>query len=420
MSRVNLSSRRRAFTLIELLVVIAIIAVLVALLLPAVQQAREAARRTQCRNNLKQIGLALHNYHEQFGSFPPGYVENRLGTNGSPPAGVLATDAVWTNPLAWNAGDWQAANVNDSATTANNAKYTWLTSILPNIEAVGTYNTMNPAANRMELLLSDAATTGSAARTAMKNAYTAFVCPSDAGPQENDFFQFSNGTATVQLARSAYVGVNGSFLLGATKTRNSVTPGYGIIANGSFFAQSRVGFRDMTDGSSNIAMVGERVHDTTSVDRRPLRCGSGVMFGQNGNTAHADPTGSGIIAAPTNNDISLAYALGAPGHAFTVAGAVAAITVPNSTSPFGVSTAIAKPNLNYRPSTIGNIGAPSAGETTCRTGFSSKHVGGSHFLMGDGAVRFIGENINYNATPGLDSILEFIFGVADGNTVTEF
>src|SRR5689334_12784473 len=88
-----MNMKRRAFTLIELLVVIAIVSILLALLLPAVQQAREAARRTQCRGNLRQIGLALHNYHDQANAFPPGWVYD---------AGRLPASAP-TNCWGWSA-----------------------------------------------------------------------------------------------------------------------------------------------------------------------------------------------------------------------------------------------------------------------------------------------------------------------------
>src|SRR4051812_7488243 len=89
-------SRPRGFTLIELLVVIAIIAVLISLLLPAVQSAREAARRAQCTNNLKQIGLALHNIHSTENRFPPGALDN---------------GAVWS---AWLARYYEQGNIADA------------------------------------------------------------------------------------------------------------------------------------------------------------------------------------------------------------------------------------------------------------------------------------------------------------------
>src|ERR1700710_2672786 len=106
----SISRRQRGFTLIELLVVIAIIAILIALLLPAVQKAREAARRTQCRNNLKQLGLAMHNYHSAFGAFPPGRM-------------------VFTSP-----GDNGNQSDNGNATTGNGNCFSAFALLLPQLE----------------------------------------------------------------------------------------------------------------------------------------------------------------------------------------------------------------------------------------------------------------------------------------------
>ncbi|MCA9027033.1 MAG: DUF1559 domain-containing protein [Planctomycetaceae bacterium] len=135
---VSLQSRKRGFTLIELLVVIAIIAILIALLLPAVQQAREAARRTQCRNNLKQLGLALHNYHDVFLTFPQGFI-------------VDAT---------FGAGITGTPNMSS-----------WSFSILPYIDQTNLYNTIASSGGGLTVV-------GGVTNTQAKTTVPGFICPS--------------------------------------------------------------------------------------------------------------------------------------------------------------------------------------------------------------------------------------------------
>lgn len=219
---------KRGFTLIELLVVIAIIAILIALLLPAVQQAREAARRSQCKNNLKQIGLALHNYHDSNQMFPPGYVDRR-GSGGS---------------VSDNEGHWA-----------------WTTFLLPNLDQGPLFEQLDVNTLTPSTALTDATVVNS-----MQQASSIFRCPSDTGPNLNENaghgIQDDGGT-NHQIAVTNYIASNNN--RGTRKSRATNLGNGSGGATGAFWRDSDMDFSDFGDGSSNTILVGERAYRLNSV-----------------------------------------------------------------------------------------------------------------------------------------------------------
>ncbi len=193
--------RIRGFTLIELLVVIAIIAILVALLLPAVQQAREAARRTQCRNNLKQLGIALHNYHDTHGMFPSN------GVAGTTEAVGGRYNQSW---LSWSG----------------------LAMLLPYIEQSNVYNRIDWNYRW------DNNNGGTVNNTMARTRIPAFLCPSDPG---------SGATYTANMGPTSYGMSAGPASNWSMRTNN---PGFSTLYKGSKI-------RDITDGTSNTISMSE-------------------------------------------------------------------------------------------------------------------------------------------------------------------
>jgi prepilin-type N-terminal cleavage/methylation domain-containing protein/prepilin-type processing-associated H-X9-DG protein len=239
--------RFSGFTLIELLVVIAIIAVLIALLLPAVQQAREAARRTQCRNNLKQLGLATHNYHDNYGTFPIGNLYR--------------------------------------GTTASNG-WSWLSYVLPYMDLAADYNQLNfTYPGRCSEFMGQQDTLTPTGNFTWKKAKPVLACPSDPnggkvffGATGSGAYAIPNGT----MAVSNYLGVCGKSLswdcgmgqLWSITSADNIpcqnTSGY----EGIFYNNSRTRIGDITDGTSNTCAVGERAQDNSLTYGWPL-CGRG-------------------------------------------------------------------------------------------------------------------------------------------------
>jgi prepilin-type N-terminal cleavage/methylation domain-containing protein len=328
MSGVSASESRklRGFTLVELLVVIAIIGILIALLLPAVQAAREAARRSQCTNNLKQIGLALHNYHDTHKCLPSGYIRQ-----------ITAVD---------NQGHWA-----------------WNALLLPYVEQGALHDQINVG----KIPISTVITT-SALLAAMQEPLSAFICPSAAGqPKIHSELgrMIQDGTETERgLAVTNYIVCNSTYGLkktGGTNPNNQ--------ALGAFFENSGIGFKDVTDGTSNTIFVGERTYII-----RNFKAFAGAMY-----TAR-DYNGTGPATSGDGSE--------------------------SNQGLIAIMGGGAEP--------INKL--PVAGRD--RIAFSSDHAGGANFCFGDGAVHFISETIFINtATTAVDSTFEYLLGIADGNVI---
>lgn len=337
----RLRSDRRGFTLIELLVVIAIIAILIALLLPAVQQAREAARRSQCRNNLKQLGLAMHNYVDAYQVFPPGYVDSR---------------AVLTH----GKGHW-----------------TWTAFVLPYLEQSSLFTTFNVGPRTASDAFRDFPQLVSA-------RYPVFRCPSDTGP---------DSVHTTSGANLGMVIVNSAGVLTPTGITNYIASNnirymrqaqaQNLVGNtgalGMFFKDSALSFRDLTDGASNTIMIGERSWEQGKTS--PL-VRAGTLF------AIRDYQQRGPMAYDVSTGVfnqGMQFALG---------------TIYDGINPVVIWT-------------------PTDHCTACQS-YASLHVGGAHFVMADGSVRFISENTHQNPSIPIDSVMEYLAAINDGNVIGEF
>ncbi len=317
------ASRRDAatvlgFTLVELLVVIAIIGVLVALLLPAVQQAREAARRTQCKNNLKQLGLATHNYHDTYLVFP----------------------ALASGP--------------DTAST----QISGLVAMAPYIEQGNVYNTVNFSNVGVPWDKNQS--------VAWRTEIPMLTCPSDTQPARDD-----------EKGRNSY-----KFSVGVRVDNNQWrTNDARWEADGMFAHRQHYGLKDAIDGTSNTILMGEMCQGNTA-NRRDVKGNIAINVGQEiGNTPITClNTASG---GQYNAGVTLNHTWAFPGQRWN-----------DGTVYYSGFTTTLGPNS---PSCIIDGGYRNWGIYSA----SSRHTGGVQVVMGDGAVRFVSENVN-SGNPALN------------------
>ena len=326
-------SPRRGFTLVELLVVIAIIGILVGLLLPAVQAAREAARRMQCSNNLKQLGLAIHNHHDAFKRFPPGTSQDQ-------------------QPFGPAASNWGAS---------------WMVYILPYIEQGPLYSS---------LTIGGGTGYGNAANGVRYNnvVIPGYRCPSSPLPDKTSS-TVPGGTGG-QMMMPTYVGIAGAsngttqLITGYTQSRYLLPGGSagcctgGIQSNSGGLPPNLVNkFSLFTDGSSNTMLASEQGNFLTTLN------GNKVAWNAAG--PHGWTIGWG------NSSTNFAGTTGGDNRAFNV-----------TTVRWPINQVTGWPNA---PGNCGTVGV--CDNTGQNIPLNSAHTGGVNAVNGDGSVRFISQSI---------------------------
>ena len=350
--------RKKGFTLVELLVVIAIIGILIGMLLPAVQQVREAARRTQCLNNMRQLGLACHNYHSAFMRFPPG--------------------------CNWN--ETSGDNQRGEPVLPGGQRVAWGVFLLPYIEQVNLENQFSDATDRWDNSWWAAVTGGSGTGTRYipGEVIGPYICPSDAGGDTNDALTPSMASDFPAeggpLGKSNYVALAGA---GSTQSDDpDLIAGNMASFNdparssiwGVFGKNSRTSIAQIADGTSNTFLIGERAtrSNLDSGDTGNEDANLGAVWAGVGN-ANADYPRRGA----SNDDVSKDWAV------------------------FGHMASEQPTNWSIN------------GADTPRGAGSSFHTGGSNFSVGDGSTRFVSQDLNV-------AVLADLIKMADGNVVSGF